>query len=69
MESKYYFVSYRWRNVRRDLSEWQYSNALVDKHPLLWLKESNQYSDETYNIEFYEEIAKELYDEVYGWVN
>lgn len=67
---KYYFVSYKYQT--ESMQKWETSNLVVDKHPVVWLKETldafrNKGSQ--YQIMFYDEIEKEHYDLINGWID
>ncbi|MGG4438210.1 hypothetical protein AAXE64_27045 [Priestia megaterium] len=64
---KYYFISYKW--TRPGLGKWESSNRVSKVHPLVWLKDMIDNFEDTYRIEFYDEISKEHYDLVYGWID
>lgn len=64
MHEKYYFVSYQWRNKKTD---WQTASVVLNKHPLVWLKERVD-SVEQYRITFFSEIEEGHYKLMYGWL-
>jgi hypothetical protein len=61
LEDKYYFVSYEWNGYK--------SNAVLDEHPFVWIKEGMEKHKQKYIILFYKEITKEEYKLIHGWVD
>jgi hypothetical protein len=67
---KYYFVCYEF--TKWGMNSWAKSNAVIDKHPVLWLKEMiDEYREqgESRHILFWEEIEKEQFDIIDGWID
>lgn len=67
---KYYFVSYKYKNLT--MSEWEMTHMVLDEHPMKWLEnfmETYHAEGEQCKITFYSEIEKEHYDALSGWVN
>lgn len=66
METKYYFVTYRWKKRTDGDLYWQFSNTVISIHPVIWLKQCVENYQEIYVIDFYEEISKSLFNEIDG---
>lgn len=69
-DKKYYFITYEY--YKRPMAGWERSNTVVDKHPVIWLKDLNDEfrdSGEERHILFWEEITKEHFDYIDGWID
>jgi hypothetical protein len=70
MSVKYYFITYEYKKHEYQ-KEWERSNVVTNVHPVKWLKRMiDLYSEEeTYHILFYNEITKEEFLIIDGWIN
>lgn len=66
-ESKHYFLVYEW--TRDGLSGWERSNVVLEKHPIEWLKEMKIDYEDRYRILFWEEIDKDKFDLIDGFID
>lgn len=64
---KYYFVVYEYQ--KPSSSDWERSNVVIDKHPVEWLKDMIDNFEDQYHILFYDEIEKDHYDLIDGWID
>jgi hypothetical protein len=67
---KYYFICYEWTNDK--IKGWERSNIVTTKHPVVWLKEMiDEYREscESRHILFWQEIEKEHFDLIDGWID
>lgn len=67
---KYYFICYEF--TKTTMKGWEKSNCVTDKHPVVWLKEMiDEYTKigEQFNILFWNEIKKEHFDLIDGWID
>ena len=67
METKYWFFTYRY--TRRGHATVVNQGLLAHKHPLLWqLEVEAKFDDGTYEVAWFTEIDKEIFDQVNGHI-
>lgn len=64
---KYYFICYEW--TRDGMAHWEKSNKVSNVHPVIWLKDMIDNYQDKYRITFFQEIEKEHFDLIDGWID
>jgi len=62
MDEKFYFVSYMWEDVERNIS-WTPEHMVINEHPSIWYKRIKYSSTKDYRIVSFQSISKEEYEE------